>query len=374
MAITIKNSERITSAQHNFGTEGIKNTGTGRNSFNIPKAKYNFIVHFELGEVAKQLIRKLHGTDLPLGSMTSYVISSVDLPNFTMETSTVNQYNRTRNVNGKITYDPLNMTMYDTVNSAALLLIDTYRKYYYGDFSDKSLNSWRYDMVSKPQTFGAEEQLVANELNDTSLDYSWGRSIFNMGDQDNGYFFKRIDIYEIDGSVYTVHNIHNPLIESVGFDGKDHESEGEPAKISLTFKHEGTSNICPLTKKKAIARPTAELIKLIRPDSTSEFSPMGFYKFWGEMDDAPMRAYDPNSVRGFPAQGSDSFSATSLLQQGLSLIGSTDSLISAFGSGGGLTNIASNVQKALGEGNAGSGIAGGISNTGDTLKRIGGLF
>lgn len=371
----------MNSAQYKFGTSGTVHGGEARTNMSITKAKYNFIVHFELGEVAKQMLRELHGTDKPLGALTSYVIKDIDKPGFTMQTDTVNQYNRSRLVPGKITYDPVNMALYDTIDSAAMLLIDAYRRYYYGDFSDKSLKSWQYDTVSTPRLFEYFQPLLPNDFEqgdpeDEMGDYTWGRSVYNMGDQDNGYFFKRIDIYEIDGSVYTVHNIHNPVIESVKLGTKTHESEGEPSLINLTFKHEGISNICPLTLRKAISKPTAELVPLIDPLTSSEFSPMGFFKYWGEMDDTPINEFDPNTVKGFPDQRgfTDDLSATSILAMGKSAVRSVGGVVSAVTDSSGLVDTASNVSKALTQGTALSSAAGSVASAGDAVKSIGGLF
>lgn len=347
MAINI--SERTTSTQQNFGTTGTINNGSGRNQFNIPKAKYNFIVHFELTTKAKALIADMHGGDIALGSLTSFVIKDMGKPNFSMATDTYNQYNRTRLAPGKITYDPMSMVLYDTVNSAALLLIDAYRKFYYGDFSDKSLTSWQYDTISTPSQFEDKNTLVNGEARAVK-DYTWGRSVFNMGDRDEGYFFKRIDIYEIDGSVYTVHNIHHPVLESVQFDEKSHESEGEPATISLSMKHEGTSNICPITNKKAIANSTAELSSLLF--GNGEFSPLGFYKSFGELDESLSSIPDANISKRYPSGAQPD--VTSLID---------------FFTGGLLTSTTINVQRAISTGRDAV-VDGGRS----VIKSIGGLF
>lgn len=380
MGVNIKQKERLTSAQIKFGTSGIVHAGQKINTFNIPKTGYNFIVRFELGEVAKQLVTQLHGTDVPLGRRVSFAVKDVDKPSFSMLIDTLNQYNKTRQNPGKITYDPVNMSLYDNVDSSVLLLIDLYRQYYYGDFSDKSIRSFQYDTISTPRMFEYEYPLVSSDLDqeDTNAaedeaNYTWGRSTYNQGDQDNGYFFKRIDIYEIEGSIYTVHNIHNPVIEAVGMGSKSHESEGEPQTIDLTFKHEGISNICPLTNQKAIAKPTAELLPIISPDD-GEFSPMGFYKFWGELDDTPLNEYDPNGIKGFPTPTGNDSSATSILAKGVGALSSVDGLVQAATSGGGLGAVAGNVQSALGEGNIGSSAAGGISEATGALGDIGGLF
>lgn len=379
MSINIKSTERSVAAQEVFKTKGAMQGGERQNAFNLPKAKYNFLVQFTLSDTAKRMIADMHGTAQQLGRMTSFVIKDVDKPSFNMTTEKVNQYNRPRLVQGKIEYQPINLTVYDTVDSAALLLIDAYRRYYYGDFSDKSLKSWKYDTISNPQQFEYVHPLTPNDFeqgDDDTGDYSWGRSVFNMGDQNEGYFFTRIDIYEIDGSVYTVHNIHNPVIEAVQFDNKSMESEGEPSSIALTLQYEGVTNICPETKNKAIARPTAELVSILNPDQAdAEFNPMQFFKFWGENDRTPFSMYDENAIRGFPISrgvGED-FSVTSLVASGVAAAQSVAGLVDAVTSGD-VLDVASNVKSAIGEGTAASSVLGDIGSGSDALKSIGGLF
>ena len=200
MTNKLKQSEHFNSAAYKFGAVGATKDGKGIEYMNIPKAKFSFVVHFELTDTARKFIRTLYGTDIALGQLTSYLVKEVDKPNFSFETTELNQYNRTRLVQGKVRYDALNMSVYDTVNSAGLLLVDAYRSYYYGDFADKSLSSWAYDNISStksytynyPLTNIFKKLLTKTEKADDNT--TWGRSVYNQGDKDESYFFKRIDI------------------------------------------------------------------------------------------------------------------------------------------------------------------------------------
>ena len=378
MAFKIKTTEHFNSSQIVHGAGGATYDGSAYEYMNIPKAKFSFVVHFELSVAATELIREIHGSGIPLGKLTSFLVKDVQLPGFSMDTVSMNQYNRTRLHQGKITYDPVELNVYDTVSSSALLLLDAYRTFYYGDFSDKSFESWRYDSISTAKnfeyTFPLTRFIKGALENMKGADYTWGRSVYNQGDQDQGYFFKRIDIYEIDGNTYTVHNIHNPVIEKVQLDKKTHE-DGDPANVAFVLKHEGISNICPITGRKAIAATTAQIASKLASVG-GEFNAMGFYKFWGEMDDAPLSAYDPNQIKGYPGHsgGLDFSTATGAINSILSVADSVSSVIEALEGGGSFTDILENTKNAIGEGNIiseGMGdLGGGIS----AIKGIGGLF
>lgn len=390
MSQNLTQMEHFNSSAFKFGATGATKDGDGIEYMNIPKARFSFIVHFEITDTAKKFIRTLYGTDLAIGALTSYMVKDVDRPSFSFETTETNQYNRTRLVQGKVKYDPLSMVIYDTVSSAGLTLIDAYRSYYYGDFSDKSLKSWAYDTVSTTKTYTYDYPLTnvfKNILTATTQandNYTWGRSIFNQGDKDEGYFFKRIDIYEIDGNTYTVHNIHNPVIESVKLDNKTSEG-GDAATITINFKYEGITNICPVTSNKAISASTADIASRIVASGHGEWSQENFFKYWGELDDAPLSAYDFNQVKGFPGTngGLDFSNTASSINSVISIANTADNVMSAIENGGSLTDMISNTKNALYEGNIikSSGLsytAGTSASTSSSLfskiKSIGGLF
>lgn len=259
--------EHYNAAQRVFGLAGER----GFTTYNIPKLKYSFIVEFVLSPFAKNFIE----TQLPdthTGFNTANVscmVRDTSLPSFSFTTERVNQYNKQRVVTGEIEYKPVTMTFYDTVDSAAYLLMDAYRKYYYGDFFAKSASAFRNDVLSSPDQY---------ELMGTN----WGRSVMNNGNYDSQYFFQQINIYEIDNETYTVHNMFNCYIADVTLETKTMESEGEPSVLTLTLEYEGCGNV-NASGYQSIAVPTVEIASLIT--NTDGLGKSGFFKFFGELDD-----------------------------------------------------------------------------------------
>ena len=348
---------RINAAQNIYGLGGISKSAPGHNSYNTPKARFSFVIHYELSDAAKTMMANLYkSTNTPLNVRSAYNIKSVDRPSFTMNTIAVNQYNRTRLVQGRIEYAPVNLVMYDTVDSAGLMLVDLYRRFYYGDFANKSLDSWRYNTISTSRNFHRDSlRRESRADNPNILNNTWGRSTFNMGDGNGSYFFKRIDIYEIDGNRYTVHNIHNPVIETVTLDNKDYETN-EPSTIQLVLRHEGISNLCPITGVKAISKPIKGLAFHLVGNG-GNFSKSAFYKYWGDHD--------------------SEWSFTDILKNGADIAGAVDRVVTSVADAAieGFTGEAiRNIAGAIGEGNIlseiGSDIGGGLG----ALKNIGGLF
>lgn len=263
--------ENYNAAQRVFGTAGEK----GFTFYNIPKLKYSFIVQFELTPFAKNFIKTqlpdTH-TDFDVNNVSCFV-RDVNLPSFSFNLETVNQYNKKRVMTGEITYKPCNITFYDTVDGAAYLLMDAYRKYYYGDFFGKRAQSYYNDTLSNPLQFESSGQTWGN---------NWGRSVMNNGNYDSQYFFKSINIFEIDNETYTVHNMINVFVEDVTLEQKSMESEGEPSVLSMTLKYEACNNFGP-EGYLSIGVPTMEIAQLIT--DTNGLGVSGFFKYFGELDD-----------------------------------------------------------------------------------------
>ena len=350
-------NDKLAAAQKIYGLGGISKSAPGNDFFNTPKARFSYVVNLELSDAANVMMNTLYHSTTPLNIRAAYNVKSVDKPSYTMTTEEINQYNRTRLVQGKIQYQPVNMSLYDTVDSAVLMLIDCYRRFYYGDFANKSLRSWRYNTISNPKNYTSNmlrpDSITNNfwALNDT-----WGRSTFDMADGNGSYFFKRIDIYEIDRGHYTVHNIHNPVIENVQMGTKDYENN-EPDLIQLTFRHEGISNICPITGDRAITKPIKSLaMELV--GNEGKFAKSDFYKYFGNID-------------------RDSTSFNDILKNGIDSPGILGSIAGAFTSAAvsGITGaVMSNITGAIGGGSITDDISSVASKGLNAIKGIGGFF
>lgn len=269
--------QQFNAAQMVFGTAGE----AGFSTYNLPKMKFSFVVEFILSEQAKYFIQNVLGETHSAFTVLncSYFIKDVKLPSATFTIDEKNQYNKTRYQTGKIKYKPSNITFYDTVDSSAVLLLDAYKKFYYGDFFNKDFNSFTSDTLSSPRQF---------ENNSTN----WGRSVLNNGQYDSQYFFKAINIYEVDSQNYTVHNMYNVFVEDIETETKSHESQGEPSLLSMTLRYEGMGNIANIGP--AMGAASVEIGNLLT--NTSLMGKSGFFKFFGEMDDKSLNALTVSDV------------------------------------------------------------------------------
>lgn len=328
--------EQFNAAQRVFSSAGE----SGFSNFTLPKLKYSFIVEFKLTNFATNFIE----TQLP-DTHTGFNVNNVscfvketNLPSVSFTVEALNQYNRTRYQAGKIDYKPITMSFYDTSDGAAYLLLSAYEKYYYGDFFAKTTGSFRNDVLSSPVEF---ESFGAN----------WGRSVLNVGNSDKQYFFKQINIYEIDNDTYTCHNIYNVFISDVTMETKSMDNTGDPSVITLTLKYEGMSNLGP-DGYNAISVPTVGIGSLIT--DTTSLGKSGFFKYFGELDDKSVGVTTVGKIIRAGTAGYDIISSAKQILSGNVTPDAIRNIGSAVSSGSkalGLGSVVSTASSSFGLGN-----------------------
>lgn len=180
--------------------------------YNIPKQKFMYYVNFVPSN--SELI------DIRENQRLNFSVKRIDRLQMQYDVQELNQYNKHRLIQTRIQYQPLSFTLHDLVDETALRMIECYNRFYYGDFLNKNNNSWNYDI-----TGGAFESTP-----------NWGLNTNFTGN--NGYFFSRIEIYEIYNQSYTQVNFINPKFTNIDFQNLDQEvSQGN--EVNVTFKYEG---------------------------------------------------------------------------------------------------------------------------------------
>jgi hypothetical protein len=108
-----------------------------------PKHKFLFGVVFKLNKAA------LLNQDLALkyGHEIGMLVKNVDLPNYQITTETLNQYNRKKNIQTTIKYQPITMTFHDDNMGLINMLWKNYFNYYYADPSSAA-DAGAYDRTA----------------------------------------------------------------------------------------------------------------------------------------------------------------------------------------------------------------------------------
>lgn len=142
------------------------------------------------------------------------MVKSADLPKFTVETKTLNAYNRPNIVQNKLRYEPINITFHDDSSNLIRNFWTSYLKYYYRD-SDYQLSSY-----SLPHKY-SQQQL-------TSFGYSPKQS---------APFLKSIRLYSLHQKRFSEYILINPIIKS--FRHSTHaQDKAETMQHEMTIEYE----------------------------------------------------------------------------------------------------------------------------------------
>ena len=231
---------------------------------NVPKNKFLFYIKFYRPDNAG-------GSDWLRG--VSYAIKTIDRPRVSFKTETLNQYNRKRIVQTGHEFENLNLRFHDSVDPSLRRMFVEYYQYYYGDSKIYSTGgNTVYDVVRGE----------AYELG------KWG-FLPPLVDQETGYFFSHIDVYQLYQGAYEKFTLINPKISSYNPDDFDYSSGNVANEIQMTIDFEGITYSDP-----------AE----ITPDLAAEFGiDRGLY--WNVENDypegfSPGLALNPNAITTDP--------------------------------------------------------------------------
>lgn len=162
---------------------------------------------------------------------------NVDLPKYRIQTQTVNQYNRKKNIQTGVDYQPVVIEFHDDNAGLTSLLWEAYFRYYYSDSDYTEKNSG-----GSPKRTAKGYNRVANGLNNTYSNqdiskYRYGLDKPNKRDP----FFDSIQIFQLHPqnmkSTYTSFTLINPIIEQFDHDNLD-QSASEFSSNRLTISYE----------------------------------------------------------------------------------------------------------------------------------------
>ena len=147
------------------------------------------------------------------------LVKSTDLPSVKFETETLNQYNRKRIVNKKVTYEPIKLTFHDDVANTVRNMWIAYNQHYSADSRYTSENTWALDDVY--QNYGINRPYGL----DSGL-----RTVVP--------FISKIEIYSMGNHEYSKMLLVNPVINSADFDNHDYSDGTKVMALNLTVEYE----------------------------------------------------------------------------------------------------------------------------------------
>ena len=185
-----------------------------------PKQKFLYHVYFELDPVVRSILPELKDKhNLEIGML----VKAADLPRYTAIVETRNKYNRKKNIQTGIQYEPISITFHDDNFGVTTALLEAYYRYYFADAS-YGRNPGAYNKA------GAGDNTYQGS----------GRNQFKYG-LDNAIsvpFFKKIEISQLAKKNYTTYTIVNPIITQWQHDSVDNSDGSGMMQNTITVAYE----------------------------------------------------------------------------------------------------------------------------------------
>ena len=181
------------------------------------------------------------------------MVKTVTMPSMQIETEVLNQYNKKRISQRRITYSPISLTFHDTVEGRMLRLWEMYYEYYFRDGVaseklDVKTNSGNNGIVNAfldrfLEAFNGSEapRLRSSEypndiIKDNFVD-NYGYNIKRVGN--SKYLIDSIDIFQVHGGKFSRTRIIHPRVSNFTHDTLDYEDSNGLVQMQFEFEHEG---------------------------------------------------------------------------------------------------------------------------------------
>lgn len=182
-----------------------------------PKTKYLYHVAFELtpeGQAFATSFNNIFMTEFGL------LVRNADLPQINMEVETKKQYNRNKNVQTSVSYDPINITFHDDSLGITTAMLEGYYRYYFAD--------------GNYTTDGLSPEFIPRNLYDSNISYRYG-----YDNDSKEPFFRKVTIYQMSRKQYTSFTLVNPMITKIQHDTMDAYDASGTAQNQISIAYEG---------------------------------------------------------------------------------------------------------------------------------------
>ena len=183
-----------------------------------PKVKFLYHCVFELTNAARQHA-SITVQEEPL---INVLVKSVDLPSFSASIETRQQYNRKKNIQTRVDYDPITVKWHDDKAGATMSLLQEYYTYY---FKDGNYNDGTGSALG--QTYGSRDK------------YSSKVPSYGLDNGTTIPFFNQIKIFQMSRNKWNSFTLINPIVERWQHDTMDSSDGIGIAENTMTIMYEG---------------------------------------------------------------------------------------------------------------------------------------
>ena len=206
-----------------------------------PKFKFLFHVYFEINPA-------VYAKGIAQGANFGLAVKTIDLPKYSIDTTTLNQYNRKRLVQTKIKYQPVNIAFHDDNGNMVNDMWYNYYTYYFKD-ANKPVASSSGRQSTNNTNLGAANYNRRNLYDgDITGDQDWG--YIGETTQPNGTvsqssqgiskipFFKSIQIFGMNQHNFIQYTLINPVITAFNHDTYDYSQGNGTMTNTMTIDYE----------------------------------------------------------------------------------------------------------------------------------------
>lgn len=181
-----------------------------------PKTKYLYHVVFKMNPFV------LQGRDIDKNKV-SVLVKAAELPKVSIQTETLNQYNRKKHTQVKVDYLPVVLRFHDDSSHIVSELWRKYFTYYYAD-----------SISAKKPILTYVRNAMSNESINSVIG---GAARFGYDNGSYAKFFNSIEIYHMSRGNWYSYELINPIISQWSHDSLD-SSNNAPSEQSMTLMYE----------------------------------------------------------------------------------------------------------------------------------------
>jgi len=182
-----------------------------------PKVAFLYHVNFVLNPAAKSFLPGfMSASGLGLNEI-GLLAKTASLPKFTPQVETLNRYNQKKNIQTKIAYDPVTISLHDDKKSLTSGLLQAYYKYYFVDGNYKT----------RPSGYNPDNT------------YTSGLARYGLDSKiQSKHFFREIHISQMSRGLYTRYTLVNPLLTKFDHDDLDYADGSKALANNITIHYE----------------------------------------------------------------------------------------------------------------------------------------
>lgn len=233
-----------------FGNDYLRDYSHASKTFvtngyeNSPRFKFLFHVFFNINTAQVPALRNVLKEDQ---STIGLLVKNIELPKYQLDVETLNQYNRKRLVQKKISYEPVRAVFHDDGGDLIRTLWYNYFAYYYKDPSQKyngvpNTNGKAGPDQTTPNGFDYNRRDVYDDertVNDWGyIGESYQDVVNNNGRGGKPSFFRDISIYGFNQHKFVEYVLVNPMITEWDHDRYDYSDQTAMMENQMTIQYE----------------------------------------------------------------------------------------------------------------------------------------